>query len=326
MQNKFLLPLFLLPCFLWSQQTPFMHFFQQNWIWVNPAAVDKSFIFNEQNPFILHASYREQWIGVDGAPRNYYIGFEHKPAGDENYKWGFQFFGEQTGNISSYGGYFNYSYSIKLPNSRSRRLYFGINGGIIRYGINRQGLKLKDPGDPVENGEDILYADFSFGLFYQGNRRFYAGLSVPQTFSLNVQANGDDSGIAPERVPHVYLVLGGFIGEADYCRNCAPDFLFEPSIWIRYTPDVPFYTILDQFPFSIDASLRTYFRGQFWFGAGYSTNQNLAFEVGINKGIKAILGDKEDKVRVGLGYNVPFLNNNLQLGHSIELNLAYAWN
>ncbi len=326
--KKIITLLFLLPSLaLLGQQTPFLHFFQQNWVWVNPAAVDKSFIFQEQNPFILHAAYREQWIGLEGAPRNYYIGFEHKPAGDENYKWGFQFFNERTGNIATYGGYFNYAYSIKFRNTRSKRLHFGINGGIIRYGIDPSTLKLKDPGDPIEvNNDDVLYADFSFGLFYQDYRQFYAGISVPQTFSLDLMANNESGGVVPERVPHIYFIAGAFIGESQYCGGCDPTFLFEPSIWVRYTPGVTYYSIVDDFPLSIDFNIRGYLKRQLWLGIGYSTNQYLTIDLGINKGISSILGESQDRIRVGLGYNLPFQFGTVQLGHSLELNLAYSWN
>ena len=312
---------------LFCQQTPFLHFFQQNWVWVNPAAVDKSFMFQEQNPFILHASYREQWIGVEGAPRNYYIGFEHKPAGDENFKWGFQFFNERTGNIATYGGFFNYAYSIKFRNTRSKRLHFGLNAGIVRYGIDPSTLKLRDPGDPIEtNIDDIIYTDFSIGVFYQDNRQFYVGLSVPQTFSLDLDADNDSGSVVPERVPHIYFVAGGFIGESQYCGGCEPNFLFEPSIWVRYTPGVTYYSTVDNLPVSADFNIRAYLRRQFWLGAGFSTNQYISVDFGINKAIGGLLGETEDRIRLGLGYNLPIPGERLQLGHSLELSLGYSWN
>lgn len=321
------LTLLLLPALLAGQQTPYFHFFQQNWTFVNPAAVDKSFIFKENNPFILHAGYREQWIGIKDAPRIYYVGFEHEPAGDENYKWGFQFFGDQSGTLNTFGGYFNYSYSLKFPNSRNKRLYIGLNAGLIRYGIDQTQVRLQDPDDPiVTNARDIIYTDFSFGVFYQSNQQFYAGLSVPQTFALDLDNPNDDGRFVPEKIPHIYLVVGGFLGTSSGCRRCpSSDFMIEPSLWVKYTPGVTYFSVSDDLPISADLQIRAYYQRVFWVGAGYGTNRHLAIDFGINKPIPAIIGDTEDRLRIGVGYTVPFQAVGLDLGHSVELSVAYSW-
>ena len=318
--------LFLLPCWLAAQQTPFFHFFQQNWTFVNPAAVDKSFIFKEKNPFIAHAGYRQQWIGIEDAPRIYFAGFEHEPV-DENFKWGFQFFGDQSGTLNTHGGYFNYSYSLKFANTRNRRLYFGINAGVVRYGIALNQVRLQDPTDPVTvDARGTVYFDASIGVFYQDNQKFYAGISIPQTFSLDLAQPNGEGGFTPERIQHLYLVLGGFLGASNRRRIYSTDFMFEPSLWVKYTPGLGYFSVADNLPISADFQLRAYYQKILWFGAGYGTNRHLAVDFGINKTMPAIIGDTEDRLRVGIGYTVPFQATGLDLGHSLEINLAYSWN
>lgn len=302
-----------------GQQTPYLKFFQQNWTMINPAAVDKSFIFQEQNPFILHAAYREQWIGLEGNPRLIFTGFEHQPAGGENYKWGFQVFSDQAGTLSTYGGYFNYAYGIPLDRRRSHRLFIGMNGGLVRYGLNWRNLQLKDPNDPLDLIiKDVVYLDFNLGIFYQAGEKFYAGLSTPKSiFWQNTQIQSEER-VKTNIVPVVYFIGGAFLGQPDQV-------LFEPSIWIRYSEGANYYTWFDQAPVSMDFNLRTYFRDRFWLGIGAGTNSQLSVDIGINKTLPGILGDTSDRLRIGMGYNIPVATNLLNLGHSLELSISYSW-
>ncbi len=328
MTRKLLLIIFVVsPFLLVAQQTPYFHFFQQNWTFVNPAAVDKSFIFEENNPFILHASYRQQWIGIEDAPRIYYAGFEHKPAGDENFKWGFQFFGDQSGTLNTFGGYFNYGYALRFGRYGSRRLHLGLNAGVLRYGIDQQQLELKDPDDPVAiDARGTVYSDISAGIFYQSGRNYYVGISVPQLFTLDLHNLNEEGSFTPEKIPHLYFVVGGFLGGGEKCRSCpSADFILEPSLWVKYTPGINYFSLADNLPVSVDLQIRGYFREILWVGAGYGTNQHLAIDFGVNKPLPAILGDTNDKLRIGVGYNVPFQATGLDLGHSVEVNVAYSW-
>ena len=315
---------------IWCQQTPLTQFFQQNWISVNPAAIDRTFlIFEENNPFVFHASFREQWVGVKGAPRQYFAGFEHKPVGKAHFKWGMQFLGEQTGNITSNGVFFNYGYSIQLKNYSRRKIYFGINGGFVSYGIETDKLNIPDRanGDLNQLNNSTLGADFSFGVFYTHGNGFYAGFSVPQVLTFDLGEVANDDHISYDKNLSYHFVLGALLDVVKGIHKGIPKFGLEPSIWVRHQPDVTFLTQGNPLPLSVDVNLRSYFMdNKFWLGAGYSTNRYLSMEVGLNQPISGILGSPQDRIRAGIGYSFPFMNENVQLGNSLEINLAFSWN
>lgn len=321
-------------------QLPYVQAFQQNWVWVNPAAMDRSYILPDarnRNPNNLNAALRQQWIGIEGAPRTYSLSFEHNPIvvrGNKslNIKWGGQLFSDQVGNFSNLGAYGNFVYSLKFSGTRNSRLFLGINAGLVNTGYGALASnEIKDPNDLLlesVQGENVTFADLGFGLFFQQNRSFYAGLSAPRLINpVNVSLNdGSDLRFLIPRSSFqrpLYFIAGGFIGSGPYQRK---SLILEPNIWIRYNPGQNFYTAFSGgSPLSLDFNLRSYFQQKFWLGVGYATHRQLALDFGIDLPVK-FSTNYYDRIRIGIGSMLPFLSNNLNLGTSLELNLSYSWN
>lgn len=326
--------LFLVTTPLFGQQTMLSNFHRYNWQLVNPAAVDRLQMFN-QHQTLLNASVRQQWLGFEGSPVNYYLSFEHMPHINSSFshriKWGFNVFKDQADQIGSYGISGNFGYYIQLS-SKQKFLHFAISPSLVQYQVNLDEIKFKQATVLAEDDYNRLYADFSFGVFYRqiSNRNkagFYMGLSIPQSFALRLEQREEDSGIfAPERVRHVYAIAGGFIRPGKYSP-----FRFEPSTWLRYVPGLNYSTSFSNLPISMDANLRTYFlydRGtnnSVWAGLGYGTNRNMKVEIGVNQSVGQILGDSDGLMRFAFSWELPLLSDGLNLGQSIELNLTYAW-
>ena len=321
-------------------QITHLQFFQQNRLLVNPAAVDREHILPEarnRNPNILQLATRQQWVGFDGAPKTYYVGFEHNPMvvpGDQiiNFKWAGYVYRETIGNFQNIAAYANFAYSLKFSNTQNSRLYIGINAGLVNsfYSQLEEG-SVKDLDDVVVNaisGENAAYADFGFGLFYQQDKSFYVGVSMPRLISpLKVSLNEDLASeyLVPqsELLTPIYLVMGGFLGASDYGSQ---EFVLEPSLWVRYTRNMLLYTNSSNgIPISADLNIRAYLQQKFWLGAGYSTNRHFSFDVGTDFSFSQTQLSC-DRVRVSLGTMVPILASGLNFGPSVELNLAYLWN
>lgn len=312
-----------------AQQTPYSIFYRSNWQFINPAAIDRShYLSRNHNEMVLNAGFRQQWIGLEGAPLFYFVSAEYCPIQNNRAmpgnKFGITAFGDKTDAIGTYGLYGNYSRFIPIPYSRGHTLHIGLSTGVLLYQVNQSKIRLQNQNDPVladQGGQ--TYVDFAVGVMYRVRKEFYIGLSIPQTFTLDFQNRDSASGIfATERVRHIYLNIGGFIqrGEFDY-GNPLPDqrmLVIEPSCWIRYIPGVTYSTFIKNFPFSIDANLRVHYRQKFWAGGGYGTNGMLNAEFGIGRAT-----ENDTRWQVGLAYGIPVGKKYLSLGHSAELTLGY---
>ena len=324
--------IFLLLCFatapLCAQQTPYDVFYRSNWQFANPAAIDRShYLSRYHNSMVLNAGFRQQWIGLEGAPQLYFVSAEYCPEQENTQmpgqKFGLTAYGDKTDAIGTYGIYLNYSRYFLIPYTDGHVLHIGLSAGANLYQIEWEKIRLLNPGDPLYNTQGSqAYVDFSLGALYRVRKEFYLGLSIPQTFTLNVQSRDSLGRFARERVRHVYLNIGWFIqrGRYDYSlpRPDESDILIEPSAWVRYVPGVSYSTLLHNFPLSIDANLRVHYKQRFWVGAGYGTNGMINTEFGISRML-----DNETRWRIGLGYGIPVGKKYLSLGHSVELNMGY---
>lgn len=319
---------------LTAQQTTYTSFYRNNWQSVNPAAIDRSYYLKRyHNTTIVNAGSRLQWIGVEGAPLNYFVSAEYCPELDNNEsnnKFGFTAYGDKTDAISTYGLYGNYSYFFSLPYKDGHILHFGISPGVVVYGVDQGKLRgLDSNGNPTAGGSDPaaadnkqrVFADFAFGMMYRIRKEFYFGISVPQTFGLNLtQRDSISKGVfRTDRLQHLNLQIGGFInrGQFDYGIN-GPTVVIEPSAIMRIAPGVTFNSLFPSF-FSMDANLRVHLmRQRVYGGVGASTNGTLSAEGGFTCNV-----GEEAKLQLGMAYGVPVFQKYLRLGHSVEVNVSY---
>jgi len=311
-----------------AQQTSYSSFYRANWQSVNPAAIDRSYYLKRyHNTTIINAGSRLQWIGLEGAPVNYFVSAEYCPElgnGGSNNKFGFTAYGDKTDAISTYGLYGNYSYFFPLPYKDGHILHFGISPGLVVYGVDVTKLRGQD-GQPVTNDQvamdnkQRIFADFAFGMMYRIRKEFYFGISVPQTFGLNLKKRSDKNVFQTDRLQHINLQVGGFInrGAFDYGLD-GPPIVIEPSAIVRIAPGVTFNSLFPSV-FNMDANLRVHLlRQRVYGGIGASTNGVLSAEGGFNCNI----GDGA-KLQLGMAYGIPVFSKYLRLGHSVEVNMSY---
>ncbi len=352
MNKRFLLPLvFILSCLSITadaQQTLLSSFHQYSWQLQNPAAFDRIYIYDRHKNMMFNATYRDQWAwsNVEGSPKNYSLSFENIVADQgcrkcTRIKWGFNVFQDETHAIRNTGFHGNFSYYIPISNRKDQWLHFGLNAGMIIYGIDADKIQFKNPDNNLPGQVDFnqRHADFNFGIFYRHQKKFYLGLSTPQIFSpiidgsnLQTTLNLEESN-GFKRIPHVYMIIGGFLNSSQRTRS-ANNITVEPSLWLRYVPGITYET-LGNLPMSADLSVRAYYNTNkygsgaplFWVGTGYGTNQNLKMEVGLTPSIFNMYGDTvgPDRIRLGISWELPLGTGGVNLGQSLELNLVYAW-
>ena len=326
-----ILIIFSLICFkLSAQLTPYQSFYQYNWQIVNPAAIDKSFIYDENRAFIATASYRKQWVGIANSPETAFISIEHKPSSKNRFnsgiKYGFHAYRDKADALSNNGFYGNFSYYFPIARS-GKFIHIGTTVGLIwqQLDLNQGDFKV-----PESRGIDLPsrnFFDVNIGIFYRDKRKFYAGVSVPQLLSLDFNDGFSPSG--DRQIQKFYnLILGGFLDSDSYSRfGGSSTWVLEPSVWVRYTPEFSFQSLIANRPFSADANLKFHYNQTIWFGSGYSTNQFVNFEFGIGKELDGgVYGHNSDKITIGASWQLPVGNRMVRLGNSFEIKLAYAWN
>ncbi len=331
LMNKNLTPAVALTAFVvffygassFCQQSPYLSFYRYNWQVINPAAFDKAFDFNE-NDFIISSALRTQT--VDGVsweymPKFFYSSIEQK-SDDHRVRWGLQVLGDKTDGYSTAGMYGNFSYYFRLPNS-SQFIHIGVTPGLLQNRLLVTADDFRDAGESGfdEGNNNALHFDVSAGIYFRNSQKWYAGLSVPQMVSEHFIDSDDIFRL--ERTRQLFFIGGMYLELRD-------GGLIEPSVWARYAPSETFSTFIDNSPLSTDINVRYHSRYgiddvSYWVGTGVSTARRFTLEGRVSIPLDGVLYSEDDKISLGMSYSFPFGQNQLGLGHAVELNFAYSW-
>jgi type IX secretion system PorP/SprF family membrane protein len=272
------------------QQKPhYTQYILNNYI-LNPA------LSGIENYTDVKLSARDQWVGLNGAPRTMYLTL-HAPLGKKDYKtnstsynvqgenprgnayWenytasephhgiGFSMTNDETGLYNRFSAGLSFAYHIGL--SARTNMSAGFSAGIIK--ISRDGAKSTFSGnqtDPAQgNVEDIyrIRPDLSAGIWiYSAN--YFMGLSAQQVIPQKVSFVDDTLGF--KLVPHLFASAG-------YRFLVNDDINAIPSVMIKYiSPADP----------QFDLNIKLQYRDLFWVGGTYRLKDGYAAMLGLNVG------------------------------------------
>src|SRR5215213_939273 len=200
-----------------AQQKPHYTQYVLNNYMLNPA------LSGIENYTDVKISARNQWIGLDGAPKTVYFSI-HGPMGKEDYKtsatsfnipgenprgnayWenytaseahhgiGFSMINDQTGLYNRFTADVSYAYHLGL--SPRTNLSVGFSGGLSKLSYNRAKATPVDPNDPaLGNGSDIykIVPDLNAGVWlYSGD--YFVGVAAQQVWPQQVSLTGTSDG------------------------------------------------------------------------------------------------------------------------------------
>ena len=276
-------------CF--AQQRPqYTQYILNNYI-LNPA------LSGIENYTDVKISSRDQWVGLNGAPRTMYLTL-HAPIGKKDYKtsatsfnvpgenprgsryWenytasaphhgiGFSIINDKTGLYNRFSANVSYAYHIGL--SPRTNMSAGFAGGIMK--LSRDGTKSTyDNGDLVDPAQgsvaDVykIRPDLSAGVWiYSAN--YFLGLSAQQIIPQKVSFVDDTLGF--KIVPHLFATAGfRFLVNDDI--NAVPSFM------IKYvSPLEP----------QVDLNMKFQYRDLFWVGGSCRFKYGFAGMLGLNVG------------------------------------------
>ena len=273
----------------YAQQKPqYTQYILNNYI-VNPA------LSGIENYTDVKISSRDQWVGLNGAPRTMYLTV-HAPIGKKDYKtsatsfqvpgdnprgsryWenytasephhgvGLSIVNDKTGLYNQFTANVSYAYHIGL--SPRTNMAAGFAGGIMK--ISRDGTKStygnNDPTDPAQGSVADVYKmrpDLSAGIWIY-SADYFLGLSAQQVIPQKVSFVDDTLGF--KLVPHLFLTSG-------YRFLLNDDINVVPSVMIKYVSPLD-----PQF----DANIKLQYRDQFWIGGSCRFKDGYAAMLGLN--------------------------------------------
>lgn len=296
---------------LQAQQLTLFTQYRDNASILNPAAVESDFLAFGQN-ISFGASYRAQWVGLQNGPRTQTLrgSYLHTGGSGVSFMTGGFVMNDQTGP-TGYTGLYGRIAGVVSSDPEERGFVVGLSAGLVNFRIDASEIRLREEGDILGSSDQSdLFPDLGAGIYYysmvgKNDDFFYAGVSVPQVFGLDLTFQDDNDEYSTTRVQHYYAMLGFM----KFLNSRETSFL-EPSVWIKYTEGAPV---------NADFNLRYYLPVNFWVGAGASTAGNAHVEAGVN-----LSQDYDRTFRLGYGFDYSFSSFGPTAGSTHELNLTYS--
>lgn len=280
-----------------SQQRPhYTQYILNNYI-LNPA------ISGIENYTDIKVSARDQWVGLNGAPRTAYFTI-HGPIGKKDYRtsatsfsvpgenprgrayWesytaaephhgvGMTVVNDRTGSYSRFSAAVTYAYHIGL--SPRTNLAGGFSFGITRVGIDKTKNDFGggDPTDPATgaaiDGElNKTKPDMGAGLWLY-SRDYFIGLAAQQIIPQKLAFVDDAAIITKGRlIPHLFLTGG-------YRFLLNDDINAIPSVMFKYIQGSSTNN------FQVETNIKFQYRDNFWIGGSYRYQNGYAAMLGLN--------------------------------------------
>lgn len=278
---------------LLAQQRPhYTQYIMNNYI-VNPA------IGGIENYIDVKMSMRNQWIGVDGAPKTAYLTL-HGPIGKKDYRttatsfetkgmnprgqsyWqdytsasphhglGMTMVNYSTGYINRLTGFITYAYHVGITEKTSLAAGFGLGLSTINLKLDK--VTLANAYDPAVNltSKEMrkMKPELNAGIWLYSDK-YFLGLSAQQIVPVKLDLV-DNSLYNSTLIPHLFGTVGVRVPLTEDINGL-------PSVMIRYIASTPV---------GVDANFKAQYRDLLWIGAGYRKDVGFSGMAGINLGNK----------------------------------------
>ena len=201
-----------------AQQQPHNTQFMYYKLGYNPA-----YAGSQASPCIS-CIYRQQWLGLDGAPSTQILSF-NMPLSNHRVGVGGNLYRHTIGITNIYNLDGVYAYRARMGKGM---LGIGIQASIRSMEHDFQKTTATEPKDndsSIPTGQvDKFLFNFGTGIYYH-SENLYLGLSVPRMLENNIDFSSSDVFVSRE-VQHVYL-MGGFVVPLGESLKLQPQALFK---------------------------------------------------------------------------------------------------
>src|SRR5450432_2903071 len=323
---------FITTQFSHAQQQPYYTQYIMNNFILNPA------LAGIENYWDFKVSYRNQWVGLNGAPTTLYLTI-NTPLGKTAYDYetpttvpdlqsknlsakqflmeytappahsgiGFTILNDKTGPLSRIAAYGSYAYHI--PVGLKTSLSFGLSLGVQEVIVDETAVDFgqANPVDPAVAGSGYLNKlepDVNAGLWLS-NKSFFVGLSAQQIIAVPINSsNGTSSGgvelLTGKLIPHTFLTAG-------YKILISDDVSLLPSVMVRYVQPLPV---------GFDVNAKIQYQDLLWVGFSYRYQGGFAGMFGVNI---------SSTVNLGYSYDYTTTQLNTVSSGTHEIVLGFLW-
>ncbi len=288
-----LIVLMVISARLTAQQQPMYSQYMFNMLNINPAYA------GSRGTTSLTALYRNQWVGVPGAPRTSSFSFD-MPLNEKKIGVGFQLYDDRLGIERTTG--LNAFYAFRIPIAERGTLSLGLQAGVLNYQANYTEVATFQPNDPAfsSNVSGIL-PSAAAGVYYNSDR-FYIGLSTPALLKTKVTyKNAAEIASVSSTDLHLYLATG-------FVMNLSQDLALKPSMLVKAVSGAPV---------EVDINANLWIQNTLSIGGSYRTGDAIVgmVEFQLNKQLR--FGYAYDKTFSNLGT----LNNGT---HELMLRMEFG--
>jgi type IX secretion system PorP/SprF family membrane protein len=317
----------------YAQQQPYYTQYILNNFILNPA------LAGIENYWDFKVSYRNQWVGLNGAPTTLYLTI-NAPLGKTDYDYetpntvpdlkakslgakqflmeytappahsglGFTVINDKTGPLSRIAAYGSYAYH--LPVGEKTSLSFGVSVGVqeVNVDVNSVDFGQSNPVDPAAFSSGYLNKlepDVNAGLWLS-NKNFFLGLSAQQIVPVPINASNqstDSSGVTlltGKLIPHTFFTAG-------YKIEAGDDIIVMPSVMLSYVKPLPL---------GVDVNAKVQYQDLLWVGFSYRYNRGFAAMLGVNI---------SSTVNLGYSYDYSTTQLNTVSSGTHEIVLGFLW-
>ena len=288
---------------LFGQQQSQYSQYMLNYYLINPA------VSGTEDYLDIKMAYRTQWIGIDNAPKNYYV-TAHTPLGKlhgahdskrankkmlSHHSVGGMVNGQSAGPLRRLSGYA--SYAFHLPLDPKHYLSLGAQMGGIQYSLQPVISAGQDPSDATITNFSSFKPDGSVGLWFY-SIDYFMGLSVTQIFDNKLDPNFSDQ--YNSTLNRHYYFTGG------YDIKVNKHTLLIPSTLLKFSNHA----------FQADINAKLKYNGNIWGGLSLRPQDALVVMLG------AVVARK---IEVGVSYDFTFSGLRVASKGSCELVLGYRF-
>lgn len=250
--------------------------------------------------------YRNQWIGLDGAPKTMGISFD-MPLLNKRVGVGMNLVRNTIGITDRWTMDGVYSYRVPLGRGT---MSLGVQGSVRYLGSDyaeTESTISKDLDTSIPTGEQNKYLpNFGAGLYYSSDK-FYFGISAPRVLLNNIDFNGDNGVALGKEVVHLYGMVG---------------VIFELSESVKFQPQALF-KYADNSPFDMDLNASLIFNNRYTAGLTYRAGGG---KTGFGESIDLMLSAHlNPHILLGVSYDITLSELKEYNSGSLELVLRYCF-
>ncbi len=272
-----------------QQQSLYTNYLLNNYAY-NPAVAGAQ-------PYLqANLSYRNQWVGFEGAPKTFLVSMYGPLKKAKNVGIGGMVISDKAGLITTNTGYLTFAYQVKV--NKKTRLGLGLSGGLKQFTVRLYDVKAYDKGDEYLQGSSTLNAnvfDANAGLYLHGER-FFLGLSSMNMLNNKITWKNPTGRLTP----HYYAVIG-------YNFKLNKDFAMQPSVLLKYNEPAPV---------QLEYTMKFSFKDMVWIGGSYRDND----AIGMMMGVTVI---KKLNIAYAFDYSLTSIKKYNQGSHEICLNYNF---